>query len=150
MKGTLNIRWWILTLALAACTKHADKPAPRPRTGLGSGVIPNDMLNVADPKKGKTIAQLCMACHSFQASGAPGKVGPILYGVVGAPIAGRSDFEYSPALRALKGRTWTTDELYEWLRNPAGYAPGTRMMFNGLLDPQDRMDLIAYLMTLRE
>lgn len=149
MTGTLRKYGWVMALAVSACTRHAEPPHPRPRSGPGSGVIENDMLKVADAKQGQEISHVCVACHSFKAAGEPGKVGPILFGVVGAPIAGRSDFDYSPALRSLKGRTWTTDELYEWLRNPAGYAPGTRMMFNGLLDPQDRMDLIAYLMTLR-
>lgn len=119
-----------------------------PRMPLAQAVIPNDMLNVADPKMGEKVIQLCTACHSLKPEGEPGKVGPSLYAIVGAPIARRADYDYSDGLKRLRGRIWTTDALYEWLHDPAGFAPGTKMMFNGLLDPQDRMDLISYLITL--
>ena len=99
-------------------------------------------------RSGQQLAKSCGACHSFH-EGEARKVGPNLFGIVGARIASRSDFPYSEAMLALRDRIWTTDELYEWLRDPSDYAPGTKMSYGGLADPQDRMDLIAYLMTLK-
>jgi cytochrome c len=111
------------------------------------GII-NDMLAAADVKKGQEIAHECEVCHSFEAGG-PNRIGPNLFGIVGARIARRNDFEYSHALRQKQDLTWTIDHLDEWLKDPAAFVPENKMIFSGLLDPQDRMDLIAYLMTLK-
>ena len=37
---------------------------------------------------------------------------------------------------------------YRWIKNPAAYAPGTKMTFAGLPDPRERADVIAYLRSL--
>lgn len=108
----------------------------------------NDMFDVADVKHGASISRACTACHSLE-KGEPHKVGPNLFGVVGAKIARLNDFTYTDSLLAKKDDHWTIDNLDEWLRNPSDFAPGTKMAFGGLLDPQDRMDLIAYLATLK-
>ncbi len=128
-------------------------PRNDPPLSAPSPIQPNDLLAAADPKEGALTFKGCAACHSP----IPGvnevdgrrMVGPNLFGIVGAPIARQKDFAYSDALLKHKGAYWTTDELYQWLKNPAAYAPGTFMSFDGLLDPQDRMDLIAYLITLK-
>lgn len=108
----------------------------------------NDLFNAADPNFGKVLSTGCTACHSITKDG-PIKVGPSLFGVVGRKIASRPEFPYSDALMRKRPKYWTIDELYQWLRDPAAYAPGTKMAFGGILDPQDRMDLIAYLATLK-
>jgi cytochrome c len=111
------------------------------------GVI-NDMLAAADVKKGREIAQECESCHGLEAGG-PNRIGPNLFGIVGARIASKKDFEYSYALRQKQDLTWTIDHLDEWLKDPSAFVPENKMIYSGLLDPQDRMDLIAYLMTLK-
>ncbi len=113
-------------------------------------IIENDLLRAADIQKGRELTSDCRTCHSFEKNG-PVKLGATLFGVVGSPIASVKGFEYSGALVTLgqQGKIWTTDELYSFLRNPNAYAPGTKMRFKGMLDPQDRMDLIAYLITLK-
>jgi cytochrome c len=106
------------------------------------------LLASADPKKGQSLTQQvgCVACHSFNQGGKPG-VGPNLYNVVGGPHAHEQGFDYSAALKAKTG-DWTYDELYEWLKKPSAYAPGTKMSFAGLANPQQRADIIDYLHTL--
>jgi cytochrome c len=108
----------------------------------------NDMLDAADIKNGEAISMSCTVCHTFN-EGGPNKTGPNLFGIFGAKHAHLKGYAYSDALLRMKDQTWTVDELYKWLRDPSAYAPGTKMSFSGLLDPQDRLDLIAYLMTLR-
>ncbi|NDD91448.1 cytochrome c family protein [bacterium] len=108
----------------------------------------NDMLAAADVNQGREIAQSCKNCHSFE-RGEVNEIGPSLYGIVGAKIASRKDFQYSYALQQKGDLRWDVDNLDRWIRNPSSFIPGNRMIFNGLPDPQDRMDLIAYLMTLK-
>ena len=56
-------------------------------------------------------------------------------------------YEYSAALKGKQG-PWTYDELYQWLKKPSAYAPGTKMSYAGLADPKKRADIIDYLHTL--
>jgi cytochrome c len=64
---------------------------------------------------------------------------------MGAPIASVAGYAYSEALRAKAGGTWTWDEMSAWLQRPARYAPGTKMGYAGMSDPQERADLLVYL-----
>jgi cytochrome c len=102
------------------------------------------LLQTADPKKGEAITQrLCVSCHTFNEGGRAG-VGPNLYGVVGGPHGHMQGFDYSNALKSKQG-PWTFDELYQWIKSPSTYAPGTKMTFAGLANPEQRAEVIAYL-----
>ncbi len=132
-----------------AWTYQQKKEAADYESNYQAAIHMNDMLRAADKLNGKLISQGCLMCHSFEKGDTTKKVGPNLFGIVGRGIAAERGYDYSFAFQALKGkRTWTTDELDGWLHGPADYIPGTRMTFGGLTDPQDRMDLIAYLITL--
>ena len=109
----------------------------------------NDMLAAASVNNGHELSLFCGSCHTFD-KGGPNTVGPNLYGIVGAKTASNPTYHYSMALQKLKNRTWTVDNLDTWLKTPGAYAPGTTMAFGGMLDPQDRDDLIAYLQTLKD
>jgi len=91
--------------------------------------------------------QICTVCHGV-AEGAPATVGPSLHGILGRDIAASPGFSYSPSLHARSG-SWTTQELEAFLRDPAGYAPGTRMAFSGIKDPAERSAVIEWLAKLR-
>ena len=106
------------------------------------------LLASADVARGEaqTKTQGCIACHSFNEGGKNG-VGPNLYGVVGSPHGHLADYAFSTALKSKQG-PWTYDELNEWLKKPSAYAPGTKMSFAGIADPQKRADVIDYLHTL--
>ncbi len=96
----------------------------------------------ADPDKGANVFNQCRACHQVE-EGQNG-VGPHLYGVVGREVQAVADFSYSGSL-AEAADVWTVAELDAFLENPSGYAPGTTMGFAGLSDPEDRVNVIAYL-----
>ena len=99
---------------------------------------------MADKRNGARQAQICRACHSLEQGGA-NQVGPGLYGMFGKP-AGRVDgFNYSEALESATF-VWTPRALDAWLAQPARFLPGNRMAFAGVMNEDDRNDLIAYLL----
>src|SRR5436305_5141020 len=100
-------------------------------------------LAKADPAKGQQIFNKCMACHNADKGGA-NQLGPNLWDVIGEPIGQGKGFAFSDAL-SMKGGTWNWDNLSQWLTSPRALAPGTKMTFAGLGDPQDRADVIAFL-----
>ena len=100
-------------------------------------------IPAADVMKGEMIAQQCMACHDFT-KGGPNKIGPNLYGVIGRARATHPGFDYSAAMKA-KGGNWTYADIFEFIKQPQVFIPGTKMTFGGLPKPQDRLDVIAWL-----
>ena len=102
-------------------------------------------LASADATKGKPETRVYMTCHTLE-KGGPNKVGPNLWGVVDRPRASHPGYDYSSAMKA-KGGKWTFEELDKFLTHPQGYIPGTKMTFNGIQNPDQRANLIAYLRT---
>lgn len=101
------------------------------------------LLADADVEAGKKAMRACGACHSFEKGGA-NKVGPNLYGVIGADIASHEGFNYSNALSDKEGE-WTYEKMNAFLYNPSGWAPGTNMSYPGIKDVQERADVVAWL-----
>ena len=105
------------------------------------------LLAQADAKRGEAdTAKLgCVACHSFNEGGKAG---------IGQTCRrGRRPTRAHVGVRLLRGAKaktgpWTYDELYQWLKKPSAYAPGTKMTFAGIEDPKERADVIAYLRSL--
>lgn len=101
---------------------------------------------VASPALAADGAQLfaqCKVCHA--AASTP--MGPTLKGVAGAKIAGRTDFNYSPALKG-KGGTWTDANLNAFLSGPGKFAPGAKMPIS-VPSAENRAALVAYLKTVK-
>ena len=99
-------------------------------------------------QNGQKVFGKCAACHSIEPGG-PNKVGPNLAGVVGRPKASHAGFNYSDAMKT-KGGDWTYADLVSFLYKPKGFVPGTKMIFNGVADPVELADLVAYLRTLSD
>ncbi len=106
------------------------------------------LLAAASVDGGQAVAKKCQACHDF-AQGGANKIGPALWGVLGRDIAAAPGFSYSPALGEKEG-AWTYDSLAEFLADPKGWAPGTKMAFAGLNKPEDLADVILYLHSLAD
>ena len=97
----------------------------------------------ADAAAGEALWRNCRSCHALD--GRDG-TGPHLNGVVDRPIDAVAGFNYSGALLQV-GEVWTVENLFHFLENPRGVAPGTRMVYNGMRNPQDRVPLSRVLET---
>ena len=107
---------------------------------LGTLPLPASAEGVQGAGPGATLfGSTCMACHSIDAS----RVGPMLRGVVGRKVASVAGYEYSDALKRVRGR-WDARRLEQWLTDPQSVAPGTRMAFS-LASATDRAAVIQYL-----
>jgi cytochrome c len=132
-------------MEVAVVETHGPAEAPVAEVAPDWGTV----LPTADVAAGEKIHSRCLQCHDF-ASGGPDKIGPNLYGIVGAHHAHRPAFTYSAAMKAMADKTWGYDELDAFLKNPKGAIPGTKMAFAGLGKVADRVNLIAYLRTLSD
>ena len=100
-------------------------------------------LASADAAKGEQTFKKCVACHNADPGGA-NALGPALFGVMGRPIASHAGFAYSPALKEVGG-AWDWDKMSAWLSNPKKFAPGNKMTFPGLSNPEERANVLAFL-----
>lgn len=102
-----------------------------------------------DAAKGEKAFKKCLACHTVKPD-APNKVGPNLHDVVGRKTASMEGFAYSEVMKKMgeEGHIWTPEELDKFIENPKAFAPGTKMAFAGIKKPEERADLVAYLVSL--
>lgn len=112
-----------------------------------AGTVAAGGAQAADAGAGKTVFNRCAICHS-NTKGAPNKIGPNLFGIVGRKAGTAPNFSYSGAMKN-SGITWNATKLDVYLTHPAQVVPGTRMAFAGISNAQQRADLIAYLATLK-
>ena len=89
---------------------------------------------------GQLFNMQCRICHGGST------MGPSLAGVAGGKI-GASSFAYSPALKGKDG-AWTDANLDAFLKAPAAFAPGTKMLI-GVPSDESRAAIIGYLKTLK-
>ena len=100
-------------------------------------------LAAADSARGKKVFRKCTACHTAEKGGRK-KIGPNLWGIVGAPVGAREGFRYSKAMTAFGG-SWTPERLDAYLTKPRALVKGGSMSFVGLKRDRDRADVIAFL-----
>ncbi|WP_340238475.1 c-type cytochrome [Sulfitobacter pontiacus] len=128
---------------------QSDASAPTGDAAAAEPEMPGaEILAQGDPAAGEKVFRKCKACHTVEEDG-PNRVGPNLYGIVGASVAAVDGFRYSGALTD-HGGDWTPDRLAAFLANPRKAVPGTKMSFAGLRKPEDQADVIAYLASLSD
>jgi cytochrome c len=89
----------------------------------------------------------CATCHST-GRGEPHRVGPNLFGIVGARAGSKAGYAYSDALKK-SDIAWTRDKLHDFVASPREVVPGTKMLVAGPRDPNVRGEIIDYLASLR-
>jgi cytochrome c len=85
----------------------------------------------------------CLPCHDAGPD-AKIKLGPPLNGLDGRKAGTSAGFNYSDAVKN-SGITWDEATFKEYISNPMGKIPGTRMAFAGVRDEAERNALWSYL-----
>jgi cytochrome c len=93
-----------------------------------------------DALRGEQIYVRCQACHAL----AYDRVGPHHCGLLGRLAGSVPEFNYSAAMKNSK-IVWNDKTLDRFLTQPLKMVPGSTMTYDGVPDPAERADLIAYL-----
>jgi len=93
-----------------------------------------------DVRRGENVYARCLACHAL----AVDRVGPRHCGLFGRLAGGVPGFDYSAAMKRSR-IVWNDKTLERFLAQPLKVVPGSTMTYDGVADPKDRADLIAYL-----
>ena len=121
----MTVRRLLLAAALVVCASAsaggAEKSAP-------------------DAVRGEQVYARCLACHAL----AYDRVGPRHCGLFGRRAGSVPQFSYSEAMKK-SGIVWNDKTLDRFLANPLKMVPGSAMTYDGVADPKERSDLIAYL-----
>ena len=96
---------------------------------------------------GKQVFARCAICHS-NTKGAPHKIGPNLWGVIGRKAGTQPGFNYSAAMKKADF-TWTDEKIEAYVMHPQQVVPGNKMPFGGLSSHKQAENLAAYLDTLK-
>ena len=104
----------------------------------------NQLLEKADLDKGKTfVNKNCASCHDLNMP-VKNKIGPSLATILDRRIGNLSDYKYSKTLLKMD-KKWNIVNLYYFLEKPKEWAPGTKMSYRGISDPQKLLNTIKYL-----
>ena len=98
-----------------------------------------------DAMRGEQVYARCLACHAL----AYDRVGPRHCGLFGRRAGSVPQFSYSPAMKK-SGIVWNDKTLDRFLTQPLKMVPGTAMTYDGVANPKERADLIAYLKQVNE
>jgi cytochrome c len=122
------------------------KPALLIAAALAALALAPPAQAAGDPAAGKAVFAKCAICHTIDPKRRG--IGPTLFGVVGRKSATVPGYAYSDAMKAAN-KTWDEATLDKYLTNPRAMVPGTKMIFPGLPNADDRANVIAYLATLK-
>jgi cytochrome c len=92
---------------------------------------------------GERVYAQCRACHQI-GENAKNLVGPQLNGMFGRKSGTIEGYNYTDANKN-SNITWDEATFREYIVDPKGRIPGTKMAFAGIKNPQQVNDLIAYI-----
>ena len=118
---------------------------------FGYGAFAQDAMHIpkGNPDQGRLIFAQCRTCH-YPEKGVGHNNGPSLHQIFGKVVGSQQGFEYYSEFFTEASFIWTPALMFHWLANPMQMFPESTMMSLGVIDPQERADLIAYLVEASE
>lgn len=92
---------------------------------------------------GEALFLACGGCHSLNPEDTY-FVGPHLAGIVGRESAALADYAYSPSLSSASF-AWDRGVLFSWIVAAESLLPGTHMLYQNHLEPDEVYRLIDFL-----
>ena len=99
--------------------------------------------NAQDLSAGERSFNKCRACHQVGETAKNG-VGPELNGLFGRHTGAVEGYSYSAANKGAN-ITWDEATFAEYIKDPKGKIPGTKMVFAGIKYEKEVADLTAFL-----
>jgi cytochrome c len=96
-----------------------------------------------DLAAGEQSFKKCLPCHAI-GEGATHKVGPQLNGIEGRKAGTIEGYSYSEANKT-SDLVWSEAVFKQYIKNPMGQMPGTKMAFPGIRNETEINNLWAYL-----
>ena len=100
---------------------------------------------VGDPVKGERVFRKCKTCHAMDQTRATGPLLGTVIGRVPGTIEGFRNYSKAMIAYGEEGAIWTAETLDPYLEKPRAVIKRGTMAFPGLRKPQDRADVIAYI-----
>ncbi len=108
------------------------------------GTLPGaQAARAQDAAAGERVFGQCRACHQVGES-ARNLVGPQLNGLFGRKAGTVAGYAYSAANKDAN-LTWSEENFRDYIKDPKGRMPGTKMVFAGIREDARVADLVAYL-----
>ncbi|MFO1168963.1 MAG: cytochrome c family protein [Rhodoblastus sp.] len=111
--------------------------------GLLTAIAAAPASAAGNAEAGEKVFNKCKTCHRI-GEGAKNMVGPELNGLNGRKSGSAEGYSYSDANKN-SGITWNEAVFKEYITDPKKKIPGTKMIFPGLTNEQERDDLWAYI-----
>ncbi|MBN8968457.1 MAG: cytochrome c family protein [Rhizobiales bacterium] len=106
-------------------------------------VVFTGAVHAQDVAAGEKSFNKCRSCHQVGET-AKNSVGPELNGLFGRKSGSVESYKYSDANKN-SGITWDEAVFAEYIKDPKGKMPGTKMSFAGIKNEQEIKDLTAFL-----
>lgn len=135
----------LVVVGSARAQVPASEEASRAETAASSPGDNSSRMPEGDPERGRLIFGQCRTCHYPEPEMGHNN-GPNLHRIFGKVAGKQEGFEYYSETFREAQFVWTPELLWLWLADPLAMFPDTTMMSRGVADPQDRADLVAYLM----
>lgn len=132
-----------LFLTITGCGQPSVDQADSDLAAEGSD-NPNSGLNSPKTSSPGSIAFIrCAACHAVTTDSVS-KIGPNLSNIFNQPAGQVSGYDYSEALSSSQ-KVWDRQTLMRFLNDPGAEIVGTKMVFAGIENEEERTSIINYL-----
>lgn len=111
---------------------------------FSASIVLDATAQSGDADRGERLfTQQCKICHKVDKDGG-NSTGPNLHGMFGRKAGTAPGFTASEAITK-SGIVWDDKTLIEYLKDPKGRVPNTKMAFAGMKRQDQLDDMIAYL-----